>query len=338
MRDTTLEVSYIGSSSHKLTSLTEGNPFILGTKTRLFNAQPGVPAGTFSYLDTFRNVANGHYDSLAVGLSKRLSDTRFLGTLGYQFSYTYGHSIDNVSGFRSRDSRVPYYNWGQFKGNSDFDLRHYVAFSGSWELPFAKAWESGPRRLTKGWTLYPIVTYRSGAPLDVTAGLSRSSTRPGPSGAGDSNLVRANLVGSHINVLQPSNFVTASSGPLSGNGKTGNFYFDPSNFERASLVALYNSGAAATDPTLRTYGTLGRNAFYGPDRTNVDMTIAKETSIFRERAKLEIRADFFNLFNHAEFNNPSTTITSATFGQISSTGTGNDPMTRVIQLAVRFTF
>jgi len=76
-----LEVSYIGSDTHKETSLTEGNPFVLGTKTRLFNAQPGVAPSTFSYLDTFRNVAAGSYHSMAVGLSKRFSDVRFLGNL-----------------------------------------------------------------------------------------------------------------------------------------------------------------------------------------------------------------------------------------------------------------
>jgi outer membrane receptor protein involved in Fe transport len=332
-RNTTLEVAYIGSTSHRLTALTEGDPFVLGTKTRLFNAQPGVAPGTFSYLDTFRNVGNAHYNSLATGLTKRYTDTRYLGSLAFQLSYTYGHSIDNVSGFRSRDSRVPYYNFNQFVGSSDFDLRHFIAFSGSWELPFAKAWASGPRRFTKGWTLNPIITYRSGAPLDVLAGLNRSSTRPGPSGAGDSNLVRANLVGGQINFLNPENFVTSSTGPLSGNGKTGNYFFDPSNFDRTSLVALYNSSAAVADPTLRTFGNLGRNAFVGPDRTNVNLSFGKITNLYGDRVLLEIHADFFNALNHTQFNNPNVSITSSTFGQISGTA---DP--RIIQLAARFTF
>lgn len=322
---TTLEVAYIGSDSHKLTSLVESNPFILGTKTRVFNAQPGVAPNTFSYLDTFANVGSAHYHSLAVGLTKQMSDVRFFGNLSYQLSYTYGHSIDNVSGFRSKDARVPAYNWKQFMGTSDFDLTHYVAFSGSWELPFAKGWSSGPKRLTRGWTVYPIVTYRSGIPLDVFAGLSRRIGVPGPSGAGDSNLVRANLV-SPINYFDPKHYQTAS------NGKTGNFYFDPAAFERASLVALYNNGAAISNPALRTYGTLGRNAFRGPDRTNVNLTIAKNTAI-TERTNLEIRADFFNAFNQTQFNTPNVSMTSSLFGQISGTG---DP--RIIQLAARFTF
>jgi hypothetical protein len=326
VRNLALEVSYIGSNSHKLTSLTQGNPDILGTKTRLFNAQPGVPANTFSYLDTFRNVGSAHYNSLATGLSKRLSDVRILGNLSFQLSYTYGHSIDNVSGFRSRDSSAPYYNWGQFQGSSDFDLEHFVAISGSWELPFAKAWHSGPRQLTKGWTLQPIVTYRSGATLDVSAGLSRRIGSPGPSGAGDANLVRANLA-SPITFFNPGTYQTAS------NGNTGNFYFDPAAFERASLVSLYNNNAAVTNAALRTYGSLGRNAFRGPTRTNANLSLRKETFLHGERVRMDIQADFFNLPNTVQFNNPSTSITGGTFGQVSGTG---DP--RIIQLAARFAF
>ena len=334
--NTTLDLAYIGSSSHKLTGLFDSNPFILGTTTRLFNAQPGVPSNAFSYLDTFGNVANAHYNSLAVGLRKRLSDVKYFGSLDYQFSYTYGRSIDNASGFRSRDSRVPTYSWGQFRGVSDFDLTHVVSFAANWELPFAKAWSSGPQRLTRGWSVYPIISYRSGIPLDVLAGLSRTRTKPGPSGAGDPNLVRANLV-SPIQFTNIENYTTAS------NGRSGNFYFDPAAFERASLVSLYNNNAAVTNAALRTYGTLGRNAFRGPDRTDVDLTIGKETAIYKERVRLEIRADFFNLFNHPLFSNPFTTITSGTFGQISSTGvlnsgTSGDQQPRVIQLSARFTF
>lgn len=93
-RDTTLEVSYAGSNSHKLTGLYDGNPFVLGTTKRLYNTQQGLPATTsFSYLDTFANVGSAHYHGLLVGLTKRYSDVRFLGNLQSQFSYTYGKSI-----------------------------------------------------------------------------------------------------------------------------------------------------------------------------------------------------------------------------------------------------
>ena len=326
MRDTTLEVSYIGSDSHKLTGLVDANPFILGPKTRLFNAQPGIAStSSFSYLDLFGNVGSANYNSMAVGISKRYSDTRFLGNIAYQLSYTYGHSIDNESGFRSRDARVPAYDWNRFRASSDFDLTHYAAISGTWELPFAKAWEHGPKQITRGWALYPIITYRSGQPLDVYAGLSPSRTAVGPSGVGDSSLVRANLIG-NMTFYNPQTQTVAG-------GRTGNYYFDPSSFERTSLNALQSSGAAATNPAVRTYGTLGRNAFRGPDRANFDIAVTKNIYVYKESARFEIRADCFNCLNHTEWGNPNTSITSGVFGQISTTA---DP--RIIQLAARFIF
>ena len=138
MRDTTLDISYIGSDSHKLTGTVDANPYVpgLATPTRLFNNQPGVNgAYLFSYFSEFENIGSAHYNSMALGLRKRLSDTK-LGSFSYQFSYTLGKSIDNESGFRSSNGSVPAYNWGRFFGPSDFDLKDYVAFSGSWQLPF----------------------------------------------------------------------------------------------------------------------------------------------------------------------------------------------------------
>lgn len=314
MHDTTLEVSYIGSSSHKLTGLVDANPFLPGTKTRRFNAQPGGSSSAFSYLDLFANVGSAHYNSMAIGIAKRMSDTRFLGNIQYQISYTYGHSIDNESGFRSRDGRVPAYDRNRFRASSDFDLTHYVAISGAWELPFAKAWTTGPKALTRGWELFPIITYRSGQTLDVFAGLSRSRTSVGPSGVGDPNLVRANLI-NQVTFFNPQ-------GQQVLKGRTGNFFFDPTAF-----------AAPVTNAAVPTYGTLGRNAFRAPDRANFDIAVSKSVFVYKEAARFEIRADCFNCLNHTEFGAPSTSINSAVFGQISTTA---EP--RIIQLAGRFIF
>jgi hypothetical protein len=172
----------------------------------------------------------------------------------------------------------------------------------------------------------PLFTHRSGLPLNVKAGLSRNATKAGPAADGDPNLVQANLI-SPITYLSPEQYQAAST------GRVGNFYFDPNAFERASLVSLYNSGAAVTNPALRTYGTLGRNAFRGPDLTNINLSMAKETLLTENRVRMEIRADFFNLLNHAEFLNPSVSMTSSLFGQISSTNAA-----RIIQLSARLSF
>ncbi len=337
-RDLTVEANYVGSSSHKLTSLVDANPFILGTTTRRFNSQPGNTSSSFSYLDEFRNVGSANYNSLQLVMRKqyssRASDSSNLfgkiyntlfSTSDFTLGYTYSHSIDTASGFRQRNSRVPIYNPKQFRADSDYDIRQRFTFSGVFDLPLERAFTSLPKRLTQGFSLRPIVTYRTGFPLDVFAGLSRSGSRPGPSGAGDGNLVRANLVGNSVGIFSdPRN-------PQTFNNRTGNFYFDPANFSRVGLSST--STAAATNPALRTYGSLPRNAFRGPGRANVDFAVAKTTPLIGDRVTMELRAEFFNLFNHAEFNDPVTSITSSNFGQIISTAPP-----RIIQFAAKFSF
>jgi hypothetical protein len=330
LKNLTLEASYVGTSSRKLTSLVDANPFILGTTTRLFNATPGNTSGSFSFLDEFRNVANANYNSLELSVNKRTSNTRFFGTTYLTFAYTYSHNIDFASGFRQRGSNAPAYNAKQFLGDSDFDLRHRVSFSGGWDLPFDHAWSSGPSAIVKGWSLYPIVTYRTGFPLDVFAGLSRSGTRPGPSAVGDPQLVRANLVGNSVGIFDSKQSQTFN---YMGANRTGNFFFNPNNFNRTGLSAT--STAPVTNASLRTYGSLPRNFFNGPSRTNFDLAVAKMTN-FREQMGLEFRAEFFNIFNTAQFNNPNTTISNAQqFGQITTTIQDSQ---RIIQFALKFVY
>ena len=138
----------------------------------------------------------------------------------------------------------------------------------------------------------------------------------GPSGAGDPNLVRANLLTPNVALFDPHNVQVL-------NGKAGTYYFNPADF---GTFANINSNQNA-------YGTLGRNAIYGPGRINTDLSLVKSTSLYSERALVEFHADFFNVFNHAEFNNPNVSITNGTFGQITSTAPG-----RIIQMALRFAF
>jgi len=83
---------------------------------------------------------------------------------------------------------------------------------------------------------------------------------------------------------------------------------------------------------VRTYGTLARNFLRGPGRFNINLSIAKVTPI-TERVGAEFRADFFNLFNNAQFQAPNTNISDPNFGKVQDTA---NP--RIVQLAVRLTF
>src|SRR5208282_4426864 len=175
----------------------------------------------------------------------------------------------------------------------------------------------GPKRLVKGWSLYPILTWRTGFPLSINSQLSgASSSDPGPSGAGDGYLANAVFASgfNKITILNPKT--------------NGGLYFNPAAFQ------------AISDTPGSGYG-LPRDFFRGPGRTNLDLALAKTTAI-TERVNVEFRVEAFNALNHTEFANPDTNIADANFGLISSTtlGAGTNALQtqRILQLGGRLTF
>ena len=317
------EASYVGSVTRRQTALIDRNPFILGTDTRVLNTQPGIlPDGSngFSYLDTFSNAVQANYNSFQASLTKRISQNRWAGDSYFTLAYTWGKSIDNASGFRNESSQVPYYNHDQFRGVSDYDIGQRIAFSGAWELPFNQLWSSAPNRLTRGWSLYPILSWRTGFPLDILSQLYTTNSDPGPSGAGDAGIVRANLSSPNVSLFNPHQTRTFTL-PATGLPTTGSFWFDPTVFN-----VNYPSG-------VNTYGTYPRNYLRGPDRGNLDFAVGKKTAVVGERLNAEFRVEFFNIFNHAQFDLPTLNYQDPNFGQTTSTYPG-----RIIQLAVRLTF
>jgi hypothetical protein len=187
-------------------------------------------------------------------------------------------------------------------------------------MPFARAWSNGPKRLTTGWSLYPIFFIQSGIPLDFTAGQHQHSSSPGPSGAGDAEVVRADQMVSSVATFDPRKVQTF-------NGVPGNYWFDPNAFQADPCIA------ASTCP-LGFYGTYQRNSFRGPRRANLDLALEKSTNLVGDRTKLIFRVEAFNVFNHTEFRPPAaTSVASRTLGQITGT---YDP--RILQLALKLTF
>jgi hypothetical protein len=348
-RNLVAEVNYVGSSAKGLTALQDVDPFDLSTlstnPTRILNENSTIQTTFGAYCGAgtpgafaacpfagdepeFKNIAFADFNSLEASLTKQNGENRIFGNTYFTLAYTYGHSIDNASGFRNRDSQVPAYNPSQFRASSDFDVTQRITFSGGWDLPFDRL--GGPKRLVKGWSLYPIFSWRTGFPLSISSQLSGSnSADPGPSGAGDGYLANALFAPgfSRMTIMNPKSPGSCLS-PVTGLPETGNLYFSCSAF--VPIPDIPGSG----------YG-LPRDFFRGPGRTNLDLTLAKATAI-TERLNLEIRVDAFNIFNHTEFANPDTNIDDATFGQITSTtlGSGTNALQtqRILQLAGRFTF
>jgi hypothetical protein len=356
--DTVLETNYVGSVGHGLTSLKDINPMVLGTTNRALDSSC---LGCFGQLPEFQNVSNANYNALEASLTRQPKSSR-LGVAYYTFAYTWGHNMDNASGFAQRNSTVPAYSPDFFYASGDGDVRQRISFSGGWDLPFDRAWATGPKRLTKGWSIYPIVTWRTGFPFDIPAGLGGSvdPTNPGTSGAGDPYLSHAAVV-APIRTFNPRKLTTiiptiygsdangncqiSSGAPISGH-----FIFDPNSFSNIPLQnnAYYEGDNPCfpeldpvNNPADRTYG-LGRNLLRGPHLTNFDVALAKTTAI-TEHVSLELRVEYFNALNHPEFAQPTlldgaTNINGSTFGQITTTGSFRGPTPRIGQLAARLTF
>lgn len=319
--------AYVGSSSHGLTALVDINPFDPATLNspnpqRFLNERPGnlpaftnadpngvtppgfnpnVPDGSFGQEQEFKNAANANYNALQLSLTQQTTNVWKLGGLYYTLGYTWAHSIDNASGFRQGSFAVPFFDPQLFRASSDFDVRQYLTFSGGWDLPFHR----GPERLVKGWSLYPILTWRTGFPFTALGGFPALDNAPGPTGAGDQELINANLVA-------PIRYT---------NPKTNGLQF----FDQASF----------NDNVVQGYGTAPRNDIRGPGRTNLDLSLAKVTPLYHERVTLELRVDAFNLFNHTEFQNIDNNAQDIgfTFGQVVS---AYDP--RILQIAAHLRF
>jgi hypothetical protein len=330
------EIGYVGSSSHKLTTVIDHDPIDLKTGVRVLNEQPNLNIpGAWGFAAGTGNGANANYNGLLASLTKRASDWHSLGQTFFTLSYTWSHELDDSSGQFRNTQQVPAYNHHQFYASGDSDVRDRLALSGGWELPFAHLFSSGPKALTQGWSLYPIVFVQTGLPMDVTGGLSVFGATD-PSGAGDANLVKPNWTGGSPHSLDPHQVPTITiPGVLDASGNptqvTGHFAFNPSNL---AVPACYLD-ALISCPAF-TYGTLGRNFFRGPRRVNFDLSLEKRTKLFGERVEMTLRGEFFNILNHTEWQNPPTgpaSVFSPQLGQVTSTF---DP--RIGQVSLRFSF
>jgi hypothetical protein len=338
-RDLVLEVGYVGSDSHNLVTLEDANPMILGTNVRILNAalypyynDPvlGLTDNGFSAITHYiTNDGRANYNGLLASLNKRFGDWRGIGSTFFTVAYTYAHNIDNSTGnVNSAAGGVPYYDHNALRANSQLDQRQRFTLSGGWELPFAKAWSSGPKGLTAGWTLYPIFSWYTGEPFDISASLSGNTpvnNVAGPSGAGDTVLVRAEQVTPTVQLYSPGS---------TNNG--GLYYFNPADF---TVPSQWRHSSYIPTPDERTYG-MPRDSIPGIGLVNLDLAIVKRTTFFHEKLNTELRVESFNTLNHPEFATPTSgsggaAINSPLFGQITQTVTGTG---RVGQIALRVTF
>jgi hypothetical protein len=209
------------------------------------------------------------------------------------------------------------------RGLSDFDRTHRLTVSYRYDLPFFTGATGFKRTALGGWAISGITILQSGTPfsiLDSGAGSAYLSPSLAPSSLGAS--------------LAPGGSIKA--GLTSGDiHKRIDGYVNRDNF---TFAALADPAGCALDPNACTtaFGDLGRNIYRGPFQQNWDFSLLKTFRV-TERQTLRFTADFFNVWNHANFGNPSSTDVEgnpSAFGKIVSTvGTP-----RLIQFSLRWAF
>jgi hypothetical protein len=170
--------------------------------------------------------------------------------------------------------------------------------SGVWSPSFHRSSRGILSRLAGGWSLSGISTVQSGAPVTPVTGQNTA--------------LDGNLCGGAV--LHPD---------IVGNPER-------DHADRADMIRKFFNTDAFVLPQLGQYGTAGRGIFSGPAFVSHDLGVLKDILV-TERQRFQFRAEFINLLNQVNFNNPVATLSSSTYGQI----TGSQPG-RTIQLGLKF--
>lgn len=274
----------------------------------------------FSENTFYTNKGFSSYNGLLITLHKNTSHG-----LQFDLNYTWSHSIDNVSLIANSPALSGYgficdaLRPRECRGNSDFDVTHYITGDFLYNLPFGRGRSFGAtvpfwlNEVIGGWDLSALPSWHSGDAV---------TTNSNAFVAGYANNAPAIFNGQRAAVL-PHAHKTADGSV--------NLFAD-------SDRAL----STFTGPIGFTIGS--RNNLRGANFFNMDLGLAKTFPLVSDRVNLKFRADAFNAFNHPNFADPNTdnlNITGGTFGQITSTigptGSTNDNA-RVMQFALRLEF
>jgi hypothetical protein len=249
----------------------------------------------FQTISRWMHGLNSSYHGLQIS-----GDKRYRRGVTVSASYTWSKNLDYVSrnGFGgSRGINNPF-NFFFSRGNSDLSRTHRFVSSFVWDLPrYQKG--STADAILGNWRLSSIVSLQSGRPFSI--GASNNPT----AGAGSA---RADLVGAGYPVLDP-------------------------NRSKGDKIAQYFDRTRFVNPAPNTFGTLGRNALWGPGYANIDTSLTKgwPLGFLGEGGLIEYRFEAFNVLNATHLANPVTGITNTNFGRI--TGTDGDP--RILQMALK---
>ncbi|MGH9929387.1 MAG: carboxypeptidase regulatory-like domain-containing protein [Pyrinomonadaceae bacterium] len=303
------------------------------TAVRQFSIVSGTSVqNPFAEIDTKTSGGTDSYNALQLTLSRRISNGLTLNS-----QYSFSRSFGNTSGSNeARTAAQPFggavrpsgdfNNYEADRGYNNFDVRHTFNLSAVYDLPIGKG-----RRFDMGgignailgnWEVGTIANMRSGVPIDVTI------TRPDvvavcTAAAGcviNNSATTTTTVPTGFTVQLPSvsgaqplpaGFIATVNGPGGGSSRQTrrpDLVFGPSLYLNNDRNFI--NPAAFAVPAAGTFGNLPRNALKGPNFQQFDLILNKRIR-FSETKNLEFRTEVFNIFNHANFASPASTLSVA---------------------------
>ncbi|GGG99113.1 TonB-dependent receptor [Silvibacterium dinghuense] len=197
-----------------------------------------------------------------------------------QFAYAWSHNLDDSSVFNVLPQNSA--NLAGDWGNANADIRNHFAAYLNYEIPTLSF---GPRALTHGWEVNGILKFQNGEPVNVLTGQDNSGT--------GENEDRASITGTALNSnrsVQEHSYAQ---------------YLNPNSF---------------VVPEAGTYGNLGRNQVIGPGFGDVDLSLIKNTFLYKERIRAQFRVEMFNVFNRVNLAQPAASLgDGSSFGWSTST-------------------
>jgi hypothetical protein len=304
-KDLLLDVAYVGNKGQHIMMLADYNQARPNNPDENLSLQARRPIQNFGGIEVAYGAGYSSYNGLQVKLEKRYSSG-----LTFTNSFTWSKALDNVSGhleaLAGDNSRANIRDLRSEKGLSSYDQPFNDTLSGVYALPFGrgKRWGANWNRIADsalgGWQLTLINTITSGLPMNIT--------------------------------YSPTGQFTVSSLPSMRPNYGGGDLITPEGQRTTANYLNKAAVAVPTDPS-HPFGNLGRNIVRGYNLLQPDLGLHKDFALWNESSKLEFRSEIFNLTNRTNFGPAATTITSASYGSITTTFPA-----RQVQFALRLMF
>jgi hypothetical protein len=315
-----LELGYTGNRSYHQIRQSQANPPVLTSAQAATVAElqdPGsIPGPQARRLNPnwgartlVESTAKGAYEAGYIKFDRRMSRNLMIGA-NYSFSGTWSDNdelISGVSDITNSSSAVPedFFNYRKEWSRSAFDRPHRFAVTYLYNIPSVSSrFASGYlAKVLGGWQVSGFTEAQSGQPFTIATGVDTTGAGNAPGARPDYN---------PGGIFMP-NYSLTPTGPVRQNFSGGlRTFYIPVDGKGIVTAPLGLNGILPN--SMPGGGNLGRNTFRGPGFQQWNASLSKSVRL-RENTQFQIRADFMNLWNHRNFPNPVSVMTSSSFGQ-----------------------